>query len=168
MLGLTVAAVVCAALVWITGGNFGTPVGSHDYVGTKGGPELWLYVKRRKNVALWNGTDPVIPGDLLRLKIQPDRFKHITVFGAKRTAAGEISRLYDGAIASGEATALPFSMVVDAEPGNETLLVVLGSAAVGPDQVDKVLAGDGEKDGRWWSRRVVLSKTITARDGSQP
>lgn len=167
-LGLAVAALACAALVWITGGNFGTPAGSHDYIGTKGGPELWLYVKRRENVALWNGAEPVIPGDLLRLKIQPDRFKHITVFGLKRTPAGEISRLYDGAITSGEATALPFSLVVDAEPGNETLLVVLGSAAVGPDQLDKVLAADGDKDGRWWSRRLVLSKTITPRDGSRP
>ena len=167
VLGLAVAALACVALVWVTGGRFGTPVGSHDYVGTKGGPELWLYVKRGESVALWNGSDPVIPGDLLRLRIQPDRFKHVTVFGATRTT-GEYNRLYDSAIASGEPTALPFSLKVDAQAGDETLLVVLGSAEVRPDQVDKVLAGDGDTNGRWWSRRLVLSKAINQRDGSRP
>jgi hypothetical protein len=171
--GLAAAALACAALVWVTGGKIGTPAGSHDYVGTKGGPELWLYVKRDDSVALWNGSDPVIPGDLLRLKIQPDRFKHVTVFGAARTAtttatAGGYSRLYDSAIASGEPTALPFSLKVDTQPGDESLLVVLGSAEVRPDQVDKLLAGDDEKSGRWWSRRLVLSKASTPRDGSRP
>jgi hypothetical protein len=165
--GLAVAAVACAALLWVTGGKLFTPAGPHDYVGTKGGPELWLYVKRGDSVALWNGTDPVTPGDLLRLTVHPDRFKHVTVFGATRTP-GEYNRVYDGAIVSGEPTALPFALKVDAQPGAETLLVVLGSASVPPDQVDRALAGDGEKEGRRWSRRLVLSKTMSSRDGSRP
>lgn len=165
--GLVVAAFACAALLWVTGDKIRTPGGPHDYVGTKGGPELWLYVKRGESVALWNGTDPVVPGDLLRIKVQPDRFKHVTVFGATRTP-GEYNRLYDSAIVAGEPTALPFALKVDAQPGAETLLVVLGSAVVPPDQADKVPAGDGENEGRRWSRRLVLPKTVSPRDGSRP
>lgn len=162
--GFAVVAVACAALVWVTARR-------PDYIGTKGGAELWLYVKRGDSVALWNGTEPVVPGDLLRLKIQPDRFKHVTVFAVSKPAtatAGAYSRLYDSAIAGGEPTALPFSLKVDAQPGDETLLVVLGATAVAPDQVDSVVAGDGGKQSSHWSRRLVLSKAVNARDGSRP
>jgi hypothetical protein len=167
MFGLAVAALACATLVWVAGGDLSTGVGPHRYLGTKGGPELWLYVKRGERVALWNGTEPVTPGDLLRLTIQPDRFKHVSVFGATRKP-GEYSRLYDGAIAAGEPKALPFSLKVDAQPGEESLLVVLGPAAIPPDQVDKALTGDGDNESRWWTRRLVLSKTVGPRDGSPP
>jgi hypothetical protein len=163
-LGLAAATFACATLVWFAAGRHNDP---HGYLGTKGGPELWLYVKRGEHVALWNGTDPVVPGDLLRLKIQPDRFKHVTVFAASRKPR-EYSRLYDGAIAPGEPKALPFSLKVDAQPGDESLIVVLGSETVPPDHVDEVLAGDGDKEGRRWSRRLVLAKTIDQRDGSPP
>jgi hypothetical protein len=162
------AALACVALVWAAGRHGTTPAGPGDYVGTKGGgPELWLYVKRGDGVALWNGSDAVAPGDQLRLKIQPGRFKHVTIFGATG-AAGAYNRLYDGAIAPGEPTALPFSLRVDAQPGDESLLIVLAAAPAPPDQVEKLLAGDADRDGSRWSRRLVLAKTVNQRDGSRP
>jgi hypothetical protein len=165
--GVAVAAFACAVVVWAGRGHLVEPGGTRPYVGTKGGPELWLYVKRGDRVTLWNGADAVTPGDLIRLKVQPDRFEHVSVFGAAKPPGG-YNRVYDGAIPSGEATALPFSLKVDAQPGDEALLIVLSSASVPADQVGKVLAGAGDKDGRWWWRRLVLSKTINPRDGSPP
>jgi hypothetical protein len=169
-LGFSVAALAIVALVWTAGGNRNARVNEPGgYVGTKGGPGLWLYVKRGERVALWNGSDPVVPGDLLRLKVQPDRFGHISVFETTGKP-GAYERLYDAEIASGQLTAVPVSWKVDARPGAETLVVVLGAESVSPDQVAGLLAG-GE-DGRHWSRRLVLAKVAgpgsARRDGTGP
>jgi hypothetical protein len=157
-LAFAATALACAALVWTTGAShFGRLLGSgatQDYVGTKGGPVLWLYVKRGDRVALWNGADPVMAGDLLQLKVQPDRFTHVNVFGASKTA-GAYTTLYDAPIASGQPTALAFSFRVDAESGDEALLVVLGPESISPAEVAAVLARD---KGRYWSRHFVLPK----------
>jgi hypothetical protein len=157
-LAFAVTALACAALVWTAGGNFITRLAgsgaTEDYVGTKGGPSLWLYVKRGDRVALWNGSDPVMPGDLLQLKVQPDRFTHINVFAANKTP-GAYTTLYDATIASGQPTTLPSSFRVDAESGDEALLVVLGPESISPGEVATVLARD---KGRYWSHRFVLPK----------
>ena len=60
---------------------------------------------------------------------------------------------------------MPFSWKVDAQPGDETLLIVLGAEAVSPDQVANILGHPDE--GRHWSRRLVLAKAVL-RDGAPP
>ncbi len=148
------AAAACALVLWLAVGHRGG-----GGIETKGGPELWLYVKRGERVDLWNGTDPVRPGDRLRLKLQPDRYRHISVFGG----AG---RLYDAPLVSGQLTSLPFSWEVDAQPGDETLVVILGPESVAPEEVADVLArGDAA---RYWSRRLVLAKAAQPGDGAPP
>ena len=165
-LGWGAAAFACAVALWFAGGHLRAPAtvgGGDPYVGTKGGPELWLYVKRQERVEVWNGTDPIHPGDLLRLKVQPDRYRHISVFGRGRSPDAYV-RLYDAALGS-EPTVLPFAWKVDAQPGDETLLVVLGPDAVAPDAIPAVLSPrDG---GRHWTRRLVLAKAVP-RDGARP
>jgi hypothetical protein len=159
-----------AAGHFTTGAHIGGYVGGHagayvgTYVGTKGDPVLWLYVKHGERVELWNGSDPVHPGDLLRLKVQPDRYQHISVFGRAR-APHDYVTLYDAPVPSGQPTALPFSWKVDAQPGDETLLIVLGPASVSPAEVADVLARGAE--GRYWSRRLSLVKAL-ARGGASP
>jgi hypothetical protein len=163
-----VLAFASAFVLWRAAGHF-TPGPSRagnyvgNYVGTKGDPVLWLYVKRGERVELWNGSDPVHPGDLLRLKVQPDRYQHISVFGRTRSPHDYV-RLYDAPVASGQPTALPFSWKVDAQPGDETLLVILGPASVSPAEIADILA---RGEGRYWSRRLSLAKPLT-RDGAPP
>jgi hypothetical protein len=171
-LGWGVAALACAAALWVASGHLaGTPAtgtgagtGAGAYVGTKGGPEIWLYVKRGERIELWNGSDPVHPGDLLRLGVQPDRYRHISVFGGNG-APRAYTRLYDAPVAAGQPTAVPLAWKVDAQPGDETLLVVLGPEAVAPDEVGKILA-QGDQGGHW-SRRLTLPKAAP-RDGAPP
>ena len=155
--GLAVAAFACAFVLWLAVGHVGPRATAVDpYVGTKGGPELWLYVKRGDRVEIWNGVDPVRPGDLLRLKVQPDRYPHISVFGRDKAPNG-YAKLYDAPVPDDRAAALPFAWKVDGQLGDETLLIVLGPGAVTADEAASFLAhGDG---GRHWVRRLVLAKT---------
>ena len=103
-LGWGVTAFACALVLWIATGHLrtratGIGADTDTYVGTKGGPDIWLYVKRGERVELWNGSDPVHPGDLLRLKVQPDRYRHVSVFGGNK-APNAYTRLYDAAVAA--------------------------------------------------------------------
>ncbi len=153
-LAFGVAAFAGVAIFW-TAGRRGVDVG---YVGTKGAPELRLFVKRGARVELWSPARPVVAGDLLRLEIQPDRFAHVSVFEAA-PESGAYVRLYDAAVAPGRPTALPSAWKVDAQPGDETLVVVLGPDSVAPGEVARLLADD---DGRHWTRRLVVTKSGSA------
>lgn len=165
--GLAVAAFACAFVLWTAVGHVRphiTAVDGDPYVGTKGGPQLWLYVKRGDRIEIWNGVDPVRPGDLLRLKVQPDRYPHISVFG-RDNAPNAYAKLYDAPVPDDRTAPLPFAWKVDGQPGDETLLIVLGPGAVTADEAASFLAhGDG---GRHWVRRLVLAKTVS-RDGAPP
>ncbi|HTA21333.1 MAG TPA: hypothetical protein VK989_18705 [Polyangia bacterium] len=158
-LAFGVAAFACVAVVWTAGREHGG-----GYVGTKGAPELRLFVKRGARVELWNPAVPVVAGDLLRLEIQPGSFAHVSVFEAAPEPATYV-RLYDAAIAPGRPTALPSSWRVDAQPGDETLVVVLGPDAVAPGEIARLLADD---DGRHWTRRLVVTKAPDGKTGSAP
>jgi hypothetical protein len=132
-------------------------------IAAKGAPDVRLFIKRGEGVELWNGADPVVAGDLLRLEVRPAGFTHVSVFEVARDDSYE--RLYDAAIAPRGATALPSSWRVDAEPGGETLLVVLGADAVSPAEAAAIVAR-ADRGQRWW-RLLRLAKT-TAKGGSAP
>ena len=87
-LGVGFALLACVAVAWGVRRPMqraGAPSAAAPYVGAKGaapqsGPALWLYVSDGRNVRLWNGQDPVAPGDVLRLKIRGAGFNNVSVF----------------------------------------------------------------------------------------
>jgi hypothetical protein len=125
-----------------------------SYVGTKGTPGAWLFVKRGADVHAWDGREPVAPGDRLRLKVQGAGFAHVSVFEAVATPPGW-ERLYDGALGA-QAVSLPSAWEVDERPGAETLVVVLAKDAVAPADVAGLAARGGDE--QHWLRRFVLEK----------
>ena len=153
-LGFAVAALTCLAIVW-------TVVRSDEVeraqgrIGTKGDPIVEIYVKHGNRVTVWNGSDPISPGDLLRVKLQPDRFAHVSVF-ALREAPALYDRVYDAAIAPARVAALPFSLRADDRGTMETLIVVLGPGSVDATALEALLASRG--DAQHWLRRLVLRK----------
>jgi hypothetical protein len=100
------------------------------YIGEKGFTSVWIYVRRGTATALWDGRSPVFPGDRLRLKVDPGRFKWVEVYSTKNPTSPEL--LYEGTMSAGRSTTLPEAWEVDAEPGDERLLVVLSSEKVRP------------------------------------
>lgn len=108
------------------------PSGSESapYVGAKGFPSVWIYVKRETETKLWDGKRTFHAGDRLRLKVDPGAFRHVVVYAAKGAAAPEL--LYEGDVIPGQITALPDAWELDAEPGAERLFVVLSHQPVTP------------------------------------
>jgi hypothetical protein len=171
VLPLGIAALACVAVVGIAGLRSGDGGAGRGYVGAKGGPGLRLFVKHGARVSLWDPAVTVVAGDLLRLEVQPDRFVHVSVFAATRPPGG-YARLYDAPIAPGRPTALPSSWEVDAQPGDETLVVALGPDSMTPDDALRLLSGSD--DSRHWVRRIVVAKagswrrSADGQDGAAP
>lgn len=98
-----------------------------SFTTVKGGPSVAIHIKRGDAVFVWDGLEPVSPRDQLRLEIAATGYQRVQVF-----AAGDVP-LYDAPIAAGPGSMLlPTAWVVDAEPGAETLTIVLSDG--GPHQ----------------------------------
>ena len=78
-----------------------------------------------------------MPGDLLQTQGAAGSL-HAHQFLRGEQDAGAYTTLYDATIASGQPTTLPSSFRVDAESGDEALLVVLGPESISPGEVATV------------------------------
>jgi hypothetical protein len=100
------------------------------YIGDKGFSSVWIYVKHGADTALWDGKKPVFVGDRLRLKVDPGRYERVEVYSTKNQQAPEL--LYVSAVTPGQSLSLPEAWEIDAEPGDERLLVVFSNHPVKP------------------------------------
>jgi hypothetical protein len=127
------------------------------YVATKGTPAVELLVQRDQKLERWDERFPIHPHDRLALRVACEDFSRVTV----ATPEGHRwSRLYDKPCSVGEGP-LPFSLVVDEEPGDEYLAVVLSREPLD----DALLARAIDKAAREhdaWVVKLDLVKTDTA------
>lgn len=120
------ASILAAALYFGTG--YPPP-----YVGLKGAPNVFVYVKRGEEIARWSGA-AIRAGDALRLGVDGAGFDHVAVL------AGEEKQLvHRGPLERGEVL-LPFSLVVDEFGDLESITVVLGKRPLADDELSR--AGD--------------------------
>jgi hypothetical protein len=160
------AAFAGVAALWVGGAHAPRDRGASvvaPETATKGAPDVRLFIKRGERVEPWDGSEPVVAGDLLRLEVRPEGFPHISVFEVARDDT--YARIYDAAIAPRGATALPTAWRVDATPGTETLLVVLGPDAISPAEAGALVAHP--ERGRHWWRLLKLAKAA-AKAGAAP
>lgn len=99
----------------------------------RGAPAVAVYVSRRSHVSLWDGREPLAPGDRLRVEIAGEGFTHATVLAPD--ARGGLRVLHDARIDPVHKTLLAPAWRVDDAPGDETLVVVLGNRRVAPGEV---------------------------------
>jgi hypothetical protein len=138
--GLALAAAVVLFLVV-------RPDGGEEFTTVKGSPTVAVHIKRGDEVMLWDGVQPVLPGDRLRLEVAPDGFRYLQVF-----TAGEVL-LYQGALPERGPTLVPKAWEVDDRPGPETLIVVMSAGPV----TAASLARDPEPG--IWRTTLILPKT---------
>ncbi|WP_373049281.1 hypothetical protein [Vulgatibacter sp.] len=107
------------------------PVEPPPYVAPKGMPSVALYVLRDGRTTLWNGTEPLRPGDRIRLKVAPEGFAWLAV--STRAADGSFGTLHHARIDPAVEYLLPESWRLDDAPGPERIHVALDAAPTDPE-----------------------------------
>jgi len=139
------------------------PPQQEGFTTVKGGASVLLHIKRGERVFVWDGAEPVMPGDKLRLEVAADGFTHVAVLaepaqGGARGAAPAV--LYSAPIDPAQPVALPKAWEVDDTPGDESLIVVLSTSPLEGDAALEAARGGAtpRDDDDRWTRRLVLPK----------
>jgi hypothetical protein len=153
-----------ARWVWLAAAMFVLPAGvlllahtrsaaTAEYVGMKGTPAVQVLLHRGADTRIWDGQSPVRPGDALALRVACEGLEYVAVAAP---GAGAWARLSDSACpAAGDA--LPFTLVVDGEPGDEKLAVVLSQSPL-DDGVLRDAISRSERTKDVWVVDFVLPK----------
>jgi hypothetical protein len=146
MLAGAVALAAGLALAW-----YHDRVNDAAYVSEKGTPAVRVLVKRDGQTRAWDEHRIVHPGDSLALQVACMQFPHA---GVASWSGSAWVRLWDGPCVA----SLPFTLVVDRNPGNERISVVLANEPVTDAMLRSV--ENGSKAGRWFSV-LDLAKEVT-------
>lgn len=144
--------------------------GSQGYVGTKGTPAVELLLHRQGETRIWDGHAPLRPGDALALRVACESLDHLIV-AAPATEAPSPSkrlagfgtrkvwqRLSDGTCPS-QGEPLPFTLVVDDEPGDERLAVVLSQEEMDDVALQRAIASDARTADVWVVKFILPKET---------
>lgn len=107
--------------IWLGSRTHELSSSNTNYVGIKGAPAVQLLVHRASDTHVWDGRSPVQPGDALALRVACDGFSKLAVAAPGSNGWKRLSQVAcpsrDGA--------LPFTLIVDEQPGDERFAVVL-------------------------------------------
>jgi len=131
------------------------------YVGVKGTPAVELLVRRGGDTAIWNGSAAVHPGDALAVRVACEGLSHVAVAAALPTANLGWVRLADADCPADPAVPLPFTLVVDEQPGDEHFVVVVSRAALDDAQM-RSAATEATRTSDVWTVRFDLPKSAEA------
>jgi len=126
----------------------------------KGTPAVALYVQRDGVVALWDGQQPVAPGDSLRLKVVPEGLRFVVVAAA--TGSGTPLVLFQGEV-RGDEELLPESWRVDASPEDETMVIVRSRERLDATGLPALIASPPARDDLWLTRLVISKRAAGSR-----
>jgi hypothetical protein len=129
----------------------GTPA-----VAVKGSPGVQLLVRRSEATRPWDGSSPVRAGDVLGLRVACEEFAAVAVLAASGDERKRWSPLFRGGCPPAGA-ALPFTLVVDEQPGREQVAVVFSRSALDARALNDAVTR-GRLDGEAWVIRFELDK----------
>jgi hypothetical protein len=127
-------------------------------VAVKGSPAVQLLLRRGDETLPWDGARRVRPGDALGLRVACEDFSHVTVAVASEAAPGRWSSLSTGECPPAGAV-LPFTLVVDDEPGRERVAVVFSMSPLGAPALGQAIE-QRRLDAGAWVTRFELDKEI--------
>jgi hypothetical protein len=127
------------------------------YVGIKGTPAVQILVHRDRDTRIWDGRSPVHPGDALAIRVACEGLRHVAVAAPGPEGWTRLS----SAECPAQSTTLPFTLLVDGEPGDETLAVVLSQDAM-DDHALREAIQETRRTQEAWTVQFVLPKTIEA------
>jgi hypothetical protein len=133
--------------------------GAGDYVGVKGTPGVQLLVHREEETHIWDGRSPVHPGDGLALRVACEGLGHVVVAAPE---GARWQRLSDSACPQTE-DLLPFTLIVDSQPGDEKLAVVLSQDELDDKRLQKAIVEAERTKGVWVVDFLLPKETGTHR-----
>jgi hypothetical protein len=149
--GFAFAVVVAACiLLWVHGSGGPANQGT-TYVAAKGAPTVEVLVRRDGQVRRWNGADKVRGHDALALQVACESMTRVTVLVHDH---GAWTQSFDDACLD---EVLPFTLVVDDEPGDERIAVVLSRAPLDKAAVHEA-ADLMTRNADVWALQLVFSK----------
>jgi hypothetical protein len=146
------AIAVAAALVVVFRA---TRVTTGNYVESKGAPAVQVLVRRGGTTRIWDGRTPMHPGDALALRVACEGLPHVAVASP---AEREWRRLSDVAC-PGPGDPLPFTLIVDDQPGDEKLALVLSQTEINDTRLRRAIA-EAQQTKDVWVVHLVLPKEI--------
>jgi hypothetical protein len=146
---LAFAALAVAALaLWLRAGD------RPPYIATKGEPGVQLLVRRADQTVVWDASRPVRAGDAIALRLACQAMTRATVLFADhfqwKRAFGDACR--DGV--------LPFTLVVDGEPGDERIAIVLSNEPL-DDMAAQHAIETQARSAAVWTLQLVLTKEMS-------
>lgn len=115
------------------------------YVGEKGAPALQALIRRDGSVRVWDGASAIRAGDAIALTVACERFGWVTVASGNEPTV----RAWDGECPKGPPVTLPFTLVVDAQPGREHFTVVLSHHRLDDARLGAALRKMTHDDDAW-------------------
>lgn len=149
----TFGAVALAATVVLLVRSLSTPPSA--YVAMKGTPAVELLIHRDQTTEVWDGRSPVHPGDSLALRVACEGLREVAVASPGRAGWGRLSETPCPATGA----ALPFTLLVDDQPGDEQLAIVLSQDRLDDAMLSRAIE-QAERDGEVWVVNLVLPKTV--------
>ena len=146
-------AVAAGIVLWLRG----TTEGSHQaptYVATKSAPAVQVLVRRDGATRLWDTNARIREHDALALRVACESMTHVVVLVSDR---GDWKPTFESAC---EADVLPFTLVVDDEPGDERVAVVLSRAPLDPASARRA-AEQQTKNADVWALMFVFGKELS-------
>ena len=121
---------------------------------SKGARAVGVYVLRGRRTFLWNGSEPIAPGDTIRLKLVPEQMTQVHVFSTGG-AAGPLILLHRADIAPDRDDLLDTAWRVDGAGDREVLIVVLSARPLSPAAAEAAARSGGMGDDIWVARLVL-------------
>lgn len=122
------------------------------YIGVKGTPDAQILVRREGVVAAWDGIAAVRRGDALALSLACEEFAYVTVV----TGDPPFRRAWEGDCPR-KGTPLPFTLVVDGEPGREHFSLVFSHGPVDDTRLTSLVA-ERTRDPHAWTIDFFFEK----------
>jgi hypothetical protein len=125
----------------------------------KGGRAVGVYVLRGRHTFLWNGNEPVEPGDSIRLKLVPEGMTQVHVFSP--SGARELALLHRARIAPDRDALLDAAWRVDGVGEREVLIVVLSAESLSLARAQAAAREGGMGEDVWVARLVLPKRPAT-------
>jgi hypothetical protein len=128
------------------------------YVAVKGSPGVQILVRTGGETRPWNGQNPVRAGDALALRVVCEDFARVSVVTLE-AGSQRLHRLSESDCPHDAPSILPFTLVVDDEPGPERFSVVLSRTPL-DDRAMRSALEASTRNGSIWVTTFDLDKEV--------